>query len=102
MALMNEVFEPCRAEWRGLGAIPSSGLEIREAFAAFDAARRFDVKIEPTAEPEGCRCGEVLTGAIEPPACPLFGTACEPAHPVGACMVSSEGTCAAHYKYGKA
>jgi hydrogenase expression/formation protein HypD len=93
------VFEPCDTEWRGLGTIPASGVKIRSAFAAFDAGRRFEVCVEPAAEPAGCRCGEILTGRTLPAQCPLFGNKCTPEHPVGACMVSSEGTCAAYYKY---
>lgn len=102
-ALVDQVFEPCDAVWRGLGTLPSSGLAVRPAFADFDAARRFgeqlDALTEPTREPAGCRCGDVLRGAIAPSACPLFGRACTPEHPVGPCMVSSEGSCAAYFRY---
>lgn len=101
-ALSEQVFEPCDAIWRGLGELPASGLRIRSAYAAFDAARRFPVDIEPTVEPAGCRCGDVLRGRIAPAACPLFGRACSPEHPVGPCMVSSEGSCAAHFRYREA
>ncbi len=97
---MEAVFEPCDSEWRGLGRIPGSGLRIRAAFADFDAAVRFPVSVAPASDPPGCRCGEVLTGALRPAECGLFGRACTPDHPVGACMVSSEGTCAAAYRYG--
>ena len=97
--LVAQVFEPCDAEWRGLGAIPASGLRIRSEFARFDASTRFDVEIEPTVEPRGCRCGDVLRGAITPNGCPLFGRGCTPEHPVGPCMVSSEGSCAAYFRY---
>ena len=99
LSVMREVFEPCDASWRGLGQIPGSGLSMRESFAEFDAARRFSVEIEPEVEPAGCRCGEILTGEISPDECPLFGSACTTEHPIGACMVSSEGTCAARYRY---
>lgn len=99
LALMDEVFEPCDSEWRGLGVIPASGLKIRSTFASLDAALRFEVCVEPPVEPAGCRCGEILTGRTLPAQCPLFGKKCTPEHPVGACMVSSEGTCAAYYKY---
>lgn len=99
LSVMSEVFEPCDAKWRGLGTIRASGLKIREDFSAFDAARRFQTEVEPEVEPAGCRCGEILTGCISPDECPLFGNACTQEHPVGACMVSSEGTCAAHYSY---
>lgn len=98
-ALVEQVFEPCDTVWRGLGRIADSGLRIRDEFAAFDAARRFNVDVEPAVEPRGCRCGDVLRGALSPNACPLFGTACTPEHPVGPCMVSSEGSCAAYFRY---
>lgn len=98
--VMNEVFEQSDALWRGLGIIPDSGLRIREQFSAFDAAQRFDlVDLPQVAEIPGCRCGEVLKGAITPDKCPLFGTRCTPARPVGPCMVSTEGSCAAYHKY---
>ena len=98
-ALVNQVFEPCDAIWRGLGPIPQSGLRIRDDFAAFDATRRFEVEVEQTVEPQGCRCGDVLRGRIAPTQCPLFGRKCTPEDPVGPCMVSSEGSCAAYYRY---
>ena len=98
--MIDQVFEPCDTDWRGLGTLPDSGLRIRAGFAAFDAARRFDVAIEETQEPAGCRCGDILKGKLSPRDCPLFGTTCTPETPVGACMVSSEGTCAAEHKYG--
>ena len=97
--LVEQVFEPCDTTWRGLGPIAASGLSIRPEFARFDAGARFDVPIEPTVEPRGCRCGDVLRGAITPSDCPLFGHACTPEHPVGPCMVSSEGSCAAYFRY---
>lgn len=98
-AIAARVFEPCDARWRGLGTIPASGLRIREEYARFDARRRFEPAVEPTREPKGCRCGDVLRGAITPDACPLFGRACTPEHPIGPCMVSSEGSCAAYHRY---
>ncbi len=98
--LLAEVFEPCDAAWRGIGTIPGSGLKLRPEFDAFDAALQLPVTIEPPQEPAGCRCGEILKGKARPTDCPLFRTACTPEQPVGACMVSSEGTCAAEYKYG--
>ncbi len=98
-ALLERVFEPCDADWRGLGVIPGSGLRPRSEFAAFDAARRFSVDPGEPLEPAGCRCGEVLRGVIDPAECPLFGRRCTPQEPVGACMVSSEGACAARYRY---
>lgn len=98
-ALTDQVFEVQDATWRGLGTLPDSGLKIRPAFARFDAARRFHVDVEPTREPGGCRCGDVLRGRISPNGCLLFGRACTPEHPVGPCMVSSEGSCAAYHRY---
>jgi hydrogenase expression/formation protein HypD len=100
-SVMELVFEPCDAVWRGLGVLPGSGLQLRPELARFDAARRFAVEVEPAREPAGCRCGEILTGAVEPEQCPLFGAGCTPDDPVGACMVSSEGTCAARFRYGQ-
>jgi hydrogenase expression/formation protein HypD len=100
LALLDEIFEPCDATWRGLGPLPGSGLRLRPRLARFDAARRFAVEVPEAREPAGCRCGEILMGTIDPTDCPLFGTTCTPDDPVGACMVSSEGTCAARYRYG--
>jgi hydrogenase expression/formation protein HypD len=97
--LLEQVFMPGDAEWRGLGVIPGSGLLLREEFAAMDADRRFAVDPGETLEPSGCRCGEVLRGVIDPVECALFGRRCTPQDPVGACMVSSEGACAARYRY---
>lgn len=98
-ALLRDVFTPCDALWRGLGVLPASGLAFRDEYAAFDAARMLPAELAEPLEPAGCRCGEVLTGRIEPTDCPLFGTACTPEQPVGACMVSSEGSCAAAWRY---
>lgn len=100
LALLNQVFEPGDARWRGIGDIPASGLLLREDYAFFDAAKKLPVEIEPATEHAGCLCGEILKGKISPVDCPLFRTVCTPEEPVGACMVSSEGTCAAEYKYG--
>jgi hydrogenase expression/formation protein HypD len=97
--LLRQVFRVSDARWRGLGTIPRSGYELAEEFAAFDAERRFEVEPPESREPAGCRCGDVLRGAIEPPECPLFGTSCTPRKPVGSCMVSTEGACQAHYRY---
>ena len=99
-AILEEVFAPCDARWRGLGLLPGSGLAIREEFAAFDAERQLPVSVEEPREHQGCRCGEILKGKLGPRQCPLFRSVCTPEDPVGACMVSSEGTCAAEYKYG--
>ncbi|MGW8312302.1 MAG: hydrogenase formation protein HypD [Desulfuromonadales bacterium] len=98
--LLNQVFEPCDARWRGIGDIPGSGLRLRQEFADFDAERQLPVPIEPAVEHPGCRCGDILKGKMRPHDCPLFGTICTPEEPVGACMVSSEGSCAAEYRYG--
>jgi len=97
--LMETVFEPAEAVWRGIGEIPASGLRIREAFCAHDASHRLIVRAEPAEEPRGCACGAVLTGVKTPPECPLYRRACTPDAPVGPCMVSGEGTCAAYYRY---
>ncbi len=99
LAAIDEVFETCTATWRGLGDIPGSGYRIREKYAAFDALRRFQPEIEPTVEPRGCRCGDVLRARMAPDECPLFRKVCSPENPVGPCMVSSEGSCAAYYRY---
>ena len=87
-------------EWRGLGSIDHSGLRIREAYARFDAERRFPVPQVKIADPKSCQCGEVLKGVIKPWQCKVFGAACTPETPMGALMVSSEGACAAYYRYG--
>ena len=100
-AAMAQVFEPVSSVWRGLGEIPASGLALKEAFAPWDAARKFGFAPGPEAENPGCRCGAVLRGVCAPQDCPLFGRACTPADPVGPCMVSSEGACAAAWKYGE-
>lgn len=94
-------FEPADSDWRGIGLIPGSGLAIRAEFAAHDAAKAFDVEMPEPREPRGCSCGDVLTGRITPTECGLFAKACTPDSPVGACMVSYEGSCAAYYKYGR-
>ncbi len=99
LAMIDDVFETCDAPWRGLGVIPGSGYRIRERYAGYDALRRFTPEVEPTVEPPGCRCGDVLRGVISPNECPLFAHACRPENPVGPCMVSSEGSCAAYYRY---
>jgi hydrogenase expression/formation protein HypD len=98
-AMMDEVFEPADSLWRGIGLIPRSGLTIRKEYAAVDATKRFGLVIRETPEPACCRCGDVIRGAIRPENCPLFGRVCTPEDPVGPCMVSSEGACAAAYKY---
>ncbi len=100
--LMEEVYEPCDAIWRGIGMLPQSGLRLRPEFAAFDASVRYGLKEQGDEMPEGCGCGRVLKGLIPPEECLLFGAACTPENPVGPCMVSSEGSCAAAFKYGGA
>ncbi len=98
---MYEVFKPMDAVWRGIGMIPNSGLGLRDEYERFDAAKKFNIKLKDSPEPKGCLCGEVLKGKKRPSNCKLFKTRCTPENPVGACMVSSEGTCAAYYKYGE-
>lgn len=102
LAVMSEVFEESDAEWRGLGVIPRSGLKLRKAYAGLDAEKRFTIPAgDISSACEGaCICGDILKGIKEPPDCTLFGKACTPESPRGACMVSSEGSCAAWYKYG--
>ncbi|WP_455144086.1 hydrogenase formation protein HypD [Selenomonas noxia] len=101
LAAIDRVYEPAATAWRGLGVIPASGLSMRGEYARFDFARVRPLSIETRPEGRrGCRCGEVLRGAILPKDCGLFGKACVPEHAVGPCMVSVEGTCAAWYKYG--
>ena len=97
--MLERCFQPETASWRGLGEIPDSGFALREEFKELDASKRFTVKPRAAAPQNGCRCGEVITGQMRPRNCPLFGKACTPEDPVGPCMVSSEGACAAEYKY---
>ncbi len=100
--IMNQVFEISHAVWRGIGKIPNSGMALKKEFAVFDAARKFDMTDLPeVAEPRGCACGEILMGLKTPEACTLYKKVCTPMHPVGPCMVSSEGACAAYYKYSR-
>jgi hydrogenase expression/formation protein HypD len=103
--VMDTVFEPCNAVWRGLGQIACSGLAFRKEFAAFDARRRFRIRNRQSStanRKSACRCGDVMLGVIVPPECKLFAKACTPESPVGPCMVSTEGACAAYYKYDRA
>jgi hydrogenase expression/formation protein HypD len=99
--MVAEIFEPADMDWRGLGRIPLSGLKIRSKYAEFDAEIRLDITLPVAQEPKGCLCGNVLKGRSTPRQCHLFATRCTPATPIGPCMVSSEGTCAAYYKYGR-
>ena len=99
---IQEVFELREFfEWRGLGSIDHSGVRVREAFAEFDAERRFSMPNLKIADPKSCQCGEVLKGVIKPQQCKVFGSACTPETPLGSLMVSSEGACAAYYQYGR-
>ncbi len=99
LEILYQVFRPSDARWRGIGVIPGSGLEIRDEYAEFDAALKFPVTPPEPKAAKGCRCGELLRGLITPPQCALYGKACTPEEPVGPCMVSMEGPCAAYYKY---
>ncbi len=98
--LISEVFEVADVRWRGLGIIPGSGLKLKKEFSRFDAEREFRPKIKRSKENPNCACGEVLKGVKKPTQCKLYGRICTPEEPYGPCMVSSEGTCAAYYKYG--
>ncbi len=98
-AIMDQVFEKSDAIWRGIGSIPDSGMVLRPLFHQFDAARKFKMSVPDTREPAGCDCGRILMGLKRPDQCRLYKKACTPMHPVGPCMVSSEGACAAFYKY---
>jgi hydrogenase expression/formation protein HypD len=101
IGVMEKVFEPAPARWRGFGEVAGSGLKLRPEFASFDAERNFTFNPGPTVTPKGCRCGEVLRGVKSPRDCSLFRRVCTPTEPVGPCMVSAEGTCAAYYHYGE-
>jgi len=97
--VIDDVFSPCDAAWRGLGVIPASGLAFNEAYQSYDARRRFPVDVPASKEDPLCKCAEIITGRMNPKGCALFGRKCTPENPIGPCMVSSEGTCAAYYKY---
>jgi hydrogenase expression/formation protein HypD len=102
LEVMSEVFElRPHFEWRGLGFISQSGLKLSEAYADLDAELRYSVPGIRVADPKACQCGEVLKGVIKPWECKVFGTACTPERPIGTCMVSSEGACAAYYNFGR-
>ncbi|WP_028842770.1 hydrogenase formation protein HypD [Thermodesulfovibrio yellowstonii] len=98
---INRYFEPADSNWRGIGIIPKSGLKLKEKYAYRDAQKIFSISGIKAREPQGCKCGLVLIGVKLPTECPLFAKICTPENPVGACMVSSEGSCAAYYKYGR-
>ncbi|MFH0913951.1 MAG: hydrogenase formation protein HypD [Chloroflexota bacterium] len=102
LEVMSQVFETGEANWRGIGVIAQSGLAIRKEYHRFDAEQVFPVIVPPPREPKGCRCGEILRGVKTPLDCSLFRKTCDPEHPVGPCMVSSEGSCAAYFHYGDA
>jgi hydrogenase expression/formation protein HypD len=99
--LLERIFVVHDAPWRELGVIPQSGLELGPTYERYDALRRFDITLGEDEDHPMCRCGEVITGRVDPAACPAFGTTCTPLDPIGPCMVSSEGTCAAWYKYNR-
>jgi hydrogenase expression/formation protein HypD len=99
LEIMYQVFEPCPARWRGVGEVAASGLGLRPAYARFDAEAAFKFDPGPTVEPKGCICGDILRAVKTPRDCNLFRKVCTPANPVGPCMVSSEGSCAAYYLY---
>jgi hydrogenase expression/formation protein HypD len=99
LKLMDKVFETGDADWRGIGIVPSSGLHFKKQYHRFDASNRFDIKVKSSPEPRGCICGAVLRGVSTPNNCKLFRITCTPEHPVGPCMVSSEGSCATYYEY---
>jgi hydrogenase expression/formation protein HypD len=102
LAVLSEVFEPREFfEWRGLGSIPSSGMKLKPKYARFDAELKFPVPGLKVADPKACQCGEILKGVKKPWECKVFGTACTPETPIGSCMVSSEGACAAYYNFGR-
>jgi hydrogenase expression/formation protein HypD len=96
---MESVFRPKDSDWRGIGEIKKSGLKFKNKYKEFDAEKEFKISLPKAKVPKGCVCGEVLQGIKSPRDCKLFGKKCTPQNPVGPCMVSSEGTCAAYYKY---
>ncbi|MBE0430227.1 MAG: hydrogenase formation protein HypD [Dehalococcoidia bacterium] len=98
--LMEGVFETCEADWRGIGVVPGSGLRLRAEYRRLDADKAFSVNVAPPREIMGCRCGDIIRGSATPLECELFTKACTPETPVGPCMVSGEGACAAYYQYG--
>jgi len=102
LASLDRVFDEADTVWRAMGTIPASGLELKDEYSRFDARKRFGLTIGEDYDPPGCRCGEVIQGRIEPPDCALFGSECTHEQPIGPCMVSGEGTCAAWYRYGPA
>jgi hydrogenase expression/formation protein HypD len=106
ISAMEDVFEPADVAWRGFGVIPASGMKLRSSYEQYDARLKYQDLLSGLegmdfSEPPGCRCGEVLRGLIDSRDCPLFGKSCNPAHPIGPCMVTAEGSCNIVYKYRK-
>ena len=101
LELISKYLEVYDASWRGIGCIPSSGVKLKDNYSKFDATERFNIELKPEKQNSACRCGDVLKGKILPSDCPLFAKACNPLNPIGPCMVSSEGSCAAYYKYSR-
>ncbi|MDD5786216.1 hydrogenase formation protein HypD, partial [Campylobacter lanienae] len=99
--LIDRYFQPCDFEWRGLGVIKDSGLRLRDEFSYLDAKKYFNVEVGESKESKACICGEILRGKAKPYDCKVFGKVCNPQNPIGSCMVSGEGACAAYYKYSK-
>ena len=101
LEFISKYLEPCDASWRGIGCIPESGVKLKKDYSKFDASIKLNIEVKAGKPDPGCRCGDVLKGKILPSGCPLFAKACNPLNPIGPCMVSSEGTCAAYYKYSR-
>ena len=99
--LIDRYFQPCDFEWRGLGVIKDSGLRLRDEFSYLDAKKYFNIEVGESKESKACICGEILRGKAKPYDCKVFGKVCNPQNPIGSCMVSGEGACAAYYKYSK-
>jgi hydrogenase expression/formation protein HypD len=99
LKLIDKIFDASQSDWRGIGVVANSGLKLRSEYERFDAEKNFSVKPKPAKEAKGCICGDILRGVKTPVQCKLFRKICSPEHPVGPCMVSSEGACAAHYEY---
>lgn len=99
--LLDSVFQSCSASWRGLGVIPQSGYQLKDSYSFFDAIPKLELTIPTPPPPHGCRCGDILSGHLVPSQCPLFAAQCTPMTPIGPCMVSSEGSCSAYYKYNR-
>lgn len=99
MGIMWDVFEPCDADWRGIGVIPKSGLKLTKKYVMFDAVKHFDINVPAVEDKTCCNCGDILRGLKDPPGCKLFGKSCTPENPVGPCMVSAEGSCSAYYRF---